>query len=90
MKHFSQEEKEKQRKESHKLRVEREFFLHNLENREEKENCFKNLTNQEEKESFCLKILKIQKRNRYENTIPQVEREKYDSFLLEIETLVND
>ena len=29
-------------------RVEREFFLHNLENREEKENCFKNLTNREE------------------------------------------
>ena len=87
MKHFSQEEKEKQRKESHKLRVEREFFLHT---REEKENCFKNLTNQEEKESFCLKILKIQKRNRNENTIPQVEREKYESFLLEIETLVND
>ena len=38
MKHFSQEEKEKQRRESHKSRVEREFCLHNLENQEEKEN----------------------------------------------------
>ena len=38
MKHFSQEEKEKQRTESHKSRVERDFCLHNLENREEKEN----------------------------------------------------
>ena len=37
MKHFSQEEKEKQRTESHKSRVERDFCLHNLENREEKE-----------------------------------------------------
>ena len=69
MKHFSQEEKEKQQTESHKSRVEREFFLHNLENREEKEN-------------FCLKILKIEKRN--ENTILQLEIEKYSSFLLEI------
>ena len=84
MKHFSQEEKEKQRTESHKSRVEREFCLHNLENREEKENCFKNLTNREEKENFCLKILKIEKRKRNENTILQLEREKYESFLLEI------
>ena len=90
MKHFSQEEKEKQRTESHKSRVEREFCLYNLENREEKENCFKNLTNREEKENFCLKILKIEKRKRNENTILQLEREKYESFLLEIETLVND
>ena len=84
MKHFSQEEKEKQITESHKSRVEREFCLHNLENREEKENCFKNLTNREEKENFCLKILKIEKRKRNENTIPQLEREKYESFLLKI------
>ena len=84
MKHFSQEEKEKQQTESHKSRVEREFCLHNLENREEKENCFKNLTNREEKENFCLKILKIEKRKRNENTILQLEREKYESFLLEI------
>ena len=76
MKHFSQEEKEKQRTESHKSRVEREFCLHNLENREEKENYFKNLTNREEKEYFCLKILKIEKRN--ENTILQLEREKHE------------
>ena len=75
MKHFSQEEKEKQLTESQKSRVEREFFLHNLENREEKENCFKHLTNREEKENFCLKILKIEKRN--EITILQLEREKY-------------
>ena len=32
--------------------------------------------------------MKIEKRN--ENTILQLEREKYESFLLEIETLVND
>ena len=38
MKHFSQEEKEKQRTESHESRVERDFCLHNLENREEKDN----------------------------------------------------
>ena len=38
MKHFSQEEKEKQRTESHESRVERDFCLHNLENREKKEN----------------------------------------------------
>ena len=82
MKHFSQEEKEKQRTESHKSRVEREFCLHNLENREEKENCFKNLKNRDEKENFYLKFLKIVKRN--ENTILQLEREKYESFLLEI------
>ena len=37
MKHFSQEEKEKQRTESHESRVERDFCLHNLENRKEKE-----------------------------------------------------
>ena len=66
LKHFSQ--KEKQRTESHKSRVEREFSLHNLENREEKENCFKNLTNREEKreekDNFCLKTLKIEKRQK--------------------------
>ena len=84
MKHFSQEEKEKQRTESHKSRVEREFCLHNLENREEKENCFKNLANREKKEICYLKILKIEKRKRNENTILQLEREKYESFLLEI------
>ena len=84
MKHFSQEEKEKQWTESRKSRVEREFFLHNLENREEKENCFKNLTNREEKEDCCLKILKIEKWKRNENTILQLEWEKYESFLLEI------
>ena len=84
MKHFSQEEKEKQWTESRKSRVERDFFLHNLENREEKENCFKNLTNREEKEDCCLKILKIEKWKRNENTILQLEREKYESFLLEI------
>ena len=93
MKHFSQEEKEKQRTESHKSRVEREFCLYNLENREEKENCFKNLTNREEKENFCLKILKIEKRKRNENTILQLERENCESFLFEIfsenETLIN-
>ena len=66
MKHFSQEEKEKQRTESHESRVERDFCLHNLENREEKENWFKDLGNREKKEIFCLKILKIEKRN--ENT----------------------
>ena len=38
LKQFSQDEKEKQRTESHKSRVERDFYLHNLENREEKEN----------------------------------------------------
>ena len=74
MKHFSQEEKEKQQTESHKSRVEREFCLHNLENRVEKENSFKNLINREEKRNFCLKILKIENRN--ENTIIQLEREK--------------
>ena len=84
MKHFSQEEKEKQRTESHESRVERDFCLHNLENREEKENYFNNLTNREEKENFCLKILKIEKRKRNENTILQLEREKHESFLLEI------
>ena len=66
MKHFSQEEKEKQRTESHESRVERDFCLHNLENREEKENWFKescksrqerdllskNLENREEKEKW--------------------------------------
>ena len=50
----------------------------------------KNLANREKKEIGCLKILKIEKRKRNENTILQLEREKYESFLLEIETLVND
>ena len=79
MKHFSQEEKEKQRTESHKSRVVREFCLYTPENREENENCFKNLTNREEKENVCLKILKIEKRRRNENTILQHEKEKYES-----------
>ena len=108
---FERTQEEKQRKGSHKSRVEREFCLHNLENREEKENYFENLTNREENENFCLKILKIEKRKwiilknitnredkenfglkilkiekrkRNENTILQLEREKYESFLLEI------
>ena len=50
----------------------------------------KNLANREKKEICCLKILKIEKRKRNENTILQLEREKHESFLLEIETLVND
>ena len=45
---------------------------------------FKNLANREKKEICCLKILKIEKRNRNENTILQLEREKHESFLLEI------
>ena len=65
MRHFSQEEKEKQRTESHKSRVEREFCLHNLENQEEKKN-------------FCFNILKMKKKKRNENTILQLEREKYE------------
>ena len=76
MKHFSKEEKQKQRTESHKPRVESEFCLHNLENREEKENCFQNLTNQEEKDNICLKILKMGKSKRNENTNLLLEREK--------------
>ena len=55
MKHFSQEKEEKQKTESHKSTVEREFCLHNLENRVEKENCPKNLTNRGEKENFVSK-----------------------------------
>ena len=51
MKHFSQEEKEKQRTESHKSRVERDFCLHNLENQEEKR--------------IDLKILQMEKRKRF-------------------------
>ena len=80
MKHFSQEEKEKQWTESHKSRVEREIFLHNLENQEEKENCFKNLTNREEKENFCLKILKIEKRRRNGNPISPCETHYFELF----------
>ena len=45
---------------------------------------FKNLANREKKEICCLKILKIEKRKRNENTILQLEREKHESFLLEI------
>ena len=44
----------------------------------------KNLANREKKEICCLKILKIEKRKRNENTILQLEREKHESFLLEI------
>ena len=76
MKHFSLEEKEKQQTESHKSRVEREFCLHNLENREEKENYFKNLTNQEEKENFFFTILKIEKRKRTVLKISQIKKRK--------------
>ena len=36
------------------------------------------------KENFCRKILKIEKGKRNENTIPQLEREKYEPFLLKI------
>ena len=39
---------------------------------------FKNLANREKKEICCLKILKIEKRKRNENTILQLEREKYE------------
>ena len=67
MQHFSQEEKEKQWTESHKSRVESDFCLKNLENREEKKSfCLKIWKNREEKwkynypaqkyESFLLKI----------------------------------
>ena len=49
-----------------------------------KRNDFKNLANREKKEICCLKILKIEKRKRNENTILQLEREKHESFLLEI------
>ena len=42
------------------------------------------------KRIFVLKISKIEKRKINGNTILQLEREKYESFLLEIETLVND
>ena len=42
---------------------------------------FKNLANREKKEICCLKILKIEKRNK---KILQLEREKHESFLLEI------
>ena len=49
MKLFSQEEKEKQRTESHKSRVERDFCLNNLENREEKEKWKYNSTARERK-----------------------------------------
>ena len=45
---------------------------------------FKNLAHREKKEICCLKILKIEKRKRNENTILQLEREKHESFLLEI------
>ena len=62
----------------------KENCFENLINLEEKENYFKNLTNREEKENFSLKILKIEKRKRNENTIFQLEIEKYESFLLEI------
>ena len=48
---------------------------------------FKNLANREKKEICCLKILKIEKRKRNENTILQLEREKYE--FLEIETTLN-
>ena len=90
MKHFSQEEKEKQRTESHKSRVERDFCLQILKIEKRKRIDFKNLANREKKEICCLKILTIEKRKRNENTILQLEREKHESFLLEIETLVND
>ena len=36
------------------------------------------------------KILKIKKGIRNENTIFQLKKEKYESFLLKIETIVND
>ena len=55
MKHFSQEEKEKQRTESHKSRVESEFCLHNLENQKEKENHFKISQIEKRKRTFLTK-----------------------------------
>ena len=45
---------------------------------------FKNLANREKKEICCLKILKIEKRKRNENTILYLKREKYEFFLFEI------
>ena len=60
------------------------MFLKNLENREEKENFnIKNLKKREEKENFPPKILKIERRTRHENSLLQLERENYESFLFE-------
>ena len=74
MKHFSQEEKEKQRTESQESRVERDFCLHNLENREEKENWFKNLANREKKDFLSKNLENREEKEKWKYNSPARER----------------
>ena len=94
MKHFSQEEKEKQRTESHKSRVEREFCLHNLENREEKENWFKkSCKSRKERDLLSKNLENREEKEKWKYNSPARERKIWvisSQDFLEIEILVND
>ena len=94
MKHFSQEEKEKQRTESHKSRVERDFCLHNLENREEKENWFKeSCKSRQERDLLSKNLENREEKEKWKYNSPARERKTWvisSRDFLEIETLVND
>ena len=94
MKHFSQEEKEKQRTESHESRVERDFCLHNLENREEKENWFKkSCKSRKERDLLSKNLENREEKEKWKYNSPARERKTWvisSRDFLEIETLVND
>ena len=61
------------------------FVSHILRSRRERENFLTNLENREEKETFNIKNLKKQeekeRRTRHENSLLQLERKNYESFL---------